>query len=181
MGRRESGRPGADDGDLLAPAWLQPAAAECLEQGRQLVHVRGDLGDVGPRGLQHLLGRERLQAAALAGEPLQGPDGYGLVVSQVVAVGVHPRDGPPAAGGLARRTADAAADGGEGVGAPGDEVGLLEAALGDGPYVAPGVGADGAGVLAGDEAAVVALGGDIHLEQRVAGGRGINCGAHGYP
>src|SRR6266540_2660484 len=67
-----------------------------------------------------------LHPATLAGEPLEGPDGDGLV------------DHAPAAGQLARRSAHPAADGREGVRHPRRQVGRPVVAGRDGADVAPG-------------------------------------------
>ena len=76
------------------------------------------------------VGANRLDAVALGDEALQRPDGDGCV------------DGASAAGVLAGRRAHAAADRGERIGSPGDEVGLLVAVVGDQLHVPPGVRRD---------------------------------------
>ncbi len=76
---------------------------------------------------------ESFHAVLLRHEPLERPDGDRNV------------DGPPAAGRLAGVAADAAANGGEGVGAPGDGIGLFIIPVGDGLDVPAGIGSHRAG------------------------------------
>ena len=86
-----------------------------------------------------------LAAELLADKALQGADGDGLV------------NGAAAAGGFARRSADAPAQRSQGVGTARDQVGALVVPSGDRAYIAPRVGVYRAGVLALDLLAPVVL------------------------
>ena len=84
-----------------------------------------------------LLGQRHVGEGVVADEALEARDGDRRLDVAARAVG------------LALVRADAAADGGEGVGFAGDGVRLGEAAVGDERHVALSAGVDGAGTLAG--------------------------------
>ena len=116
--------------------------------------------------VEHGRRRARLDAVPLAGEALQGADRDRSVGADEAAVGIDARHVAAAAGRLARRAADAAADRGQRVRPAGDQVGLFEVARGDGAHVAARVGVHRAGDLAGDQLPMVALAGHLDVDRR---------------
>ncbi len=105
--------------------------------GGEAAGARADHGDLLLVRDLGLLGQRHVGERVVADEPLEAGDGQRLVHIAARAVG------------LALVRADAAADGGEGVGVAGDGVGLGVAAVGDERQVALGAGVHGAGALAG--------------------------------
>ena len=112
--------------------------------GGETAGARADDGDLLLERDLRLLGQRHVVEGVVADEPLEAGDGQRLVDLTARAVG------------LALVRADAAADGGEGVGLARDGVRLGVAAVGDEGQVALRAGVHGAGALAG----AVALLGD---------------------
>ena len=138
---REAGGTGADDGHRLASRARELVVREEAQEVAELVLIVAQALRGGLRhGGELALGRFRagFGAVSFADEPLQRANGDRLI------------DGSAAAGGLAGRAADAAADGRQGVRPAGDQVGPLVVAVGDSADVAARVGVHGAGELALD-------------------------------
>lgn len=138
----------AHDGDLLPrPARTLGLAPRRFENGEIVQGAGRRLKAEVPENLEPIEGKRPvpfprghvgLDAVALGDEALQRADGDRRV------------DLAPAAGRLARRRTDAAADRREGIRPAGDDVGPLQVTLGDGRDVAARVRMDGASVLAAD-------------------------------
>ena len=116
----QSGGPGADDRDFSPAA--DAFAARIAQFGIDAAEIEV----------------VRFHAEFFADEPFQRADGNWGVQR------------PAAAFGLAGRGANAAADGGEGIGRAGDDVGVLVTSLGDGLDVAAGVRAHRTSLAAED-------------------------------
>ena len=122
---------GLEDGGLVAEQRQVAGAGETARAGADDGYLLGE-GRLGSGS-----GSGTLSNGEVADEALEAGDGDGLLDLAARAVG------------LALVGADAAADGGEGVGLAGHAVGVGEAPLGDQRHVALGRGVHGAGALAG--------------------------------
>ena len=166
MGRRQPCRAGPDDGHRLAVRRGDASRDARPQQGCQFVGVSGHGGHVGLRGREHVGRRTRLGAGDRAGEHLQRANRHRAVGADEAAVVVDTRHLAATARGLAGRAANASTDRRERIRAAGDEVGVLETALGDCADVAAGVGVDRAGTLARDEPGVMRLTRHVHAQGR---------------
>ena len=110
--------------------------------------------------------RPRLGAGLLAREPFQRPNRNRPIVGDEPTRVIDARDRAAATGRLARGSADAAADGGKGIGTARDEVRLLKVALGNGAHITTRVGVNWAGNLTGDKIPVMGRTWDLHAELR---------------
>jgi hypothetical protein len=102
------------------------------------------------QSFENFSGSPRLRAVRFADESLERSDGDRPVGSDKMAVVVRARDFSAAAGKLARRAADPAADRRKGIRASGDEISAFEIAVRYRAHVAASVGMHGAGDLTGD-------------------------------